>query len=98
MANLFTSFSARSKARPRWTVIGLAVYVLGLVAALLGWNWRTAPPVDALAGVGFAQHPNVLVPPDIPFTDEQGEAIHFGDYTGRGPIILVPGYDRKSVV
>jgi len=42
----------------------------------------------ALREIGFDQHLDQRLPLDTPFTDEQGRAVHLGDYFGRKPVVL----------
>ena len=44
------------------------------------------PPI--LREVSIAQRLNEPIPPDIIFRDEDGKAIHLGDYFGKKPIVL----------
>ena len=44
------------------------------------------PPI--LREVNIAQRLNEPIPPDIIFRDEDGKAIHLGDYFGKKPIVL----------
>ena len=44
------------------------------------------PPI--LREVSIAQRLNEPIPPDIIFRDEDGEAVHLGDYFGKKPIVL----------
>jgi protein SCO1/2 len=47
-----------------------------------------------LRGVGFDQHLNEQVPPDLVFQDETGRTVKLGDYFGGKPVILVLAYYR----
>jgi len=49
-------------------------------------------PDSALRQVQFEQRLNAQVPADAVFRDETGKTVKIGDYLGRKPIILVPGY------
>lgn len=50
------------------------------------------PPV--LRDVGFEQRLGQTVPLDIPFWNDLGEAVVFGDHLGKRPIVLLPAYYR----
>src|SRR5262245_62119178 len=41
-----------------------------------------------LREIGFDQHLDQRLPLDTPFKDEQGRAVHLGDYFGRKPVVL----------
>ena len=49
-------------------------------------NASTLPPI--LRNVGIDQKLNQQVPLDIPFRDENGDVVRFGDYFGSKPVIL----------
>lgn len=52
-----------------------------------------AQPRDPAEGVAFDQKLDALVPLDLPFVDEQGQAVRLGDYFAGGkPVVLVLGY------
>jgi protein SCO1 len=44
------------------------------------------PPI--LANVGFEPQLNAQLPLDLPFRDETGRDVHFGDYFGAKPVVL----------
>ena len=44
------------------------------------------PPI--LREVSIAQRLNELIPPEIPFRDENGRTVRLGDYFGKKPIVL----------
>ena len=46
----------------------------------------------ALREVGYDQHLNEQVPPDIPFLDETGRTVRLGDYFGARPVVLALVY------
>lgn len=45
---------------------------------------------DVLAKMGVDQHLDATVPVDVPFMDEHGRAIKFGDLLGSRPIVIMP--------
>jgi protein SCO1 len=47
---------------------------------------------SALRGINFDQKLNSQLSLVLPFQDEAGKAVRLGDYFGRKPVILVPGY------
>lgn len=47
---------------------------------------------DPLAGVSFEQRLGEQAPLDLPFIDEQGRTVRFGDFFGAQPVVLVLGY------
>ena len=47
---------------------------------------------DTLRSIRFDQKLNSQVSPDLVFRDEKGATVKLGDYLGRKPVILVPGY------
>lgn len=52
-----------------------------------------AQPRDPTEGVAFDQKLDTLVPLDVPFVDEQGQAVRLGDYFADGkPVVLVLSY------
>ena len=63
------------------TVVAMALLVLPARAQQLG-----PPPI--LREVSIAQRLNEPIPPDTIFRDEDGEAVHLGDYFGKKPIVL----------
>lgn len=46
----------------------------------------------ALRQVIFEQKPGAAISPNLQFRDESGRNVKLGDYLGRKPVILVPGY------
>src|ERR1051326_1297960 len=45
-----------------------------------------------LREIGFDQHIGALIPLDMPFRDESGNAVRLGDYFGRRPVVMVFAY------
>ncbi len=43
---------------------------------------------SVLREVGFDQHPNQQIPPDLQFMDEDGHPVRLGDYFGQRPVVL----------
>ena len=70
---------ARNKAG--FVIAAMALFVLPARAQQPG-----PPPI--LREVSIAQRLNEPIPPDIIFRDEDGKAIHLGDYFGKKPIVL----------
>ena len=70
---------ARNKAG--FIIAAMALLVLPARAQQLG-----PPPI--LREVSIAQRLNEPIPPDIIFRDEDGKAVHLGDYFGKKPIVL----------
>jgi len=70
---------ARNKAG--FVIAAMALFVLPARAQQPG-----PPPI--LREVNIAQRLNEPIPPDIIFRDEDGEAVHLGDYFGKKPIVL----------
>ena len=71
--------SARNKAG--FVIAAMTLFVLPARAQQPG-----PPPI--LREVSIAQRLNEPIPPDIIFRDEDGKAIHLGDYFGKKPIVL----------
>jgi protein SCO1/2 len=59
---------------------------MALIAAPLRAQQSTMPAI--LREVSVAQRLNEQVPPGIVFRDENGNAVHLGDYFGKKPIVL----------
>ena len=70
---------ARNKAG--FVILAMALFVLPARAQQPG-----PPPI--LREVSIAQRLNEPIPPDIIFRDEDGKAVHLGDYFGKKPIVL----------
>jgi protein SCO1/2 len=49
---------------------------------------QQAGPPPILREVSIAQRLNEAIPPEIIFRDEDGKAVHLGDYFGKKPIVL----------
>ena len=55
----------------------------------------TAQLTDAdLRKITFDQKPGAQISPELQVRDENGKPVKIGDYLGRRPVILVPGYYR----
>jgi protein SCO1/2 len=64
-----------------------------LLLLLLNHESRAAIVSEAtLRTIRFDQKIGSQVSPDLTFRDESGAAVKLGDYLGRKPVILVPGY------
>jgi protein SCO1/2 len=61
-------------------------------AAAAGYKREAGVPASALPPtlreIGFDQNLDRQIPLDIPFIDEQGRAVHLGDYFGTKPVVL----------
>jgi protein SCO1/2 len=64
-----------------FVIAAMALFVLPARAQQPG-----PPPI--LREVSIAQRLNEPIPPDIIFRDEDGRAVHLGDYFGKKPIVL----------
>ena len=51
-----------------------------------------ASSTNILKQIGFDQKLNAQVPLDLPFVDEEGRAVHLGDYFGKRPVVLALVY------
>jgi protein SCO1/2 len=66
-----------------------AALIIGAMALLaLPARARQAGPPPILREVSIAQRLNEPIPPEIVFRDEDGNAVHLGDYFGKKPIVL----------
>jgi len=67
-----------------------AAQMTGTPAA--GYKREAGVPASArpaqLREIGFDQNLGQILPPDIPFTDEQGRPVHVGNYFGARPVVL----------
>jgi protein SCO1/2 len=67
-----------------------AAQMTGAPAA--GYKREAGVPASALPAplreIGFDQNLDRLLPPDIPFIDEQGRPVRVGDYFGARPVVL----------
>jgi protein SCO1 len=66
------------------TVFNIAVLYLLVIPA----RAQQAGPPPMLREVSIAQRLNEPIPPEILFRDEDGNAVHLGDYFGKKPIVL----------
>ena len=66
-----------------------AAFVIAAMALLVVPARAQQPgPPPILREVSIAQRLNEPIPPDIIFRDEDGKAVHLGDYFGKKPIVL----------
>ena len=66
-----------------------AAFVIAAMALLvLPARAQQPGPPPILREVSIAQRLNEPIPPDIIFRDEDGKAVHLGDYFGKKPIVL----------
>ena len=74
------------------TVMGLALMAPAVWAQDRGLQPAGSPPSNqmpkVLSEVGFEQRLNEQLPLDLPFKDEQGNAVKLGDYFGKKPVVL----------
>jgi protein SCO1/2 len=68
------------------TKTSLFVATIALIALPAGAQQAGPPPI--LREVSIAQRLNEQVPPEIVFRDENGKAVHLGDYFGKKPVVL----------
>ncbi|HEY1790271.1 MAG TPA: SCO family protein [Verrucomicrobiae bacterium] len=67
----------------------MVVFLLSALNTLAAQNTLT----DAqLLQIKFDQKPGSQVSPDLVFRDETGKPVRLGDYFGKRPIVLIPGY------
>jgi len=64
----------------------LSIAALALLASPISAQQPGPPPI--LREVTIAQRLNEPIPPEIIFRDENGKAVHLGDYFGTKPIVL----------
>jgi protein SCO1/2 len=64
----------------------LSIAALSLLASPIFAQQPGPPPI--LREVSIAQRLNEPIPPEIIFRDENGKAVHLGDYFGTKPIVL----------
>jgi protein SCO1 len=64
----------------------LTLAVMALSALSVRAQQAGPPPI--LSEVSIAQRLNEPIPPEILFRDEDGKAVHLGDYFGKKPIVL----------
>jgi protein SCO1/2 len=86
----------------RFKLVAIAILALSAVALaqqrgpIMGGGIMSPPANQRPIGlefVGIEQHLNAEVPGDLPFKDELGNPVKFGDYFGNGrPVILNLGY------
>ncbi len=65
---------------------GFVIAAMALLVVPVHAQQPGPPPI--LREVSIAQRLNEPIPPDIIFRDEDGKAIHLGDYFGKKPIVL----------
>jgi protein SCO1/2 len=82
--------------RLRPVAVALAAILLGATASLAQQREDVGVPASArpkgLEGVGIDQHLDEQVPLDLPFRDEAGRSVRFGDYLGKRPVLLALVY------
>ena len=67
--------------------------IITIASLFLAATLHGAGLTDAsLRAIRFDQKPGAQISPDLLFHDEDGNAVTLGDYLGRRPVILVPGY------
>jgi protein SCO1/2 len=65
-----------------------ALYVAAMALLALPAGAQQAGPPAILREVSIMQRLNEPIPPEIIFRDENGKAVHLGDYFGKKPIVL----------
>ena len=67
----------------------IATFSIAAFALLISpvFAQQSGPP-PILREVSIAQRLNELIPPEIPFRDENGRTVRLGDYFGKKPIVL----------
>lgn len=81
--------SAASHGRRAARLLAIFMFFLSAFTVLAGQNTLT----DAqLLQIKYVQKPGSQVSPNLVFRDETGKQVRLGDYFGKRPIILVPGY------
>lgn len=80
----------------RPVAIAVAAILLGATASFAQQREDVGVPASArpkgLEGVGIDQHLDEQVPLDLPFRDEAGRAVRFGDTFGKRPVLLALVY------
>jgi len=65
-----------------------ALYIAAMVLVALPARAQQVGPPEILREVSIAQRLNEQIPPEIVLRDENGKAVHLGDYYGKKPIVL----------
>ena len=79
----------RRTPRPPRRLFAILIFFLPLFSGFAAQNSLT----DAqLLQIKFDQKPGSQVSPDLVFRDETGKQVRLGDYFGKRPIVLIPGY------
>jgi protein SCO1/2 len=65
-----------------------AFYIAAMALVALPMRAQQVGPPAILREVGIAQRLNEQIPPEIVLRDENGRAVHLGDYFGKKPIVL----------
>lgn len=79
-------------------ILAAIVLVMTATATLQAQFYEPAKPTQpvgkpaGIQGVGIDQHLNQQLPLDLPFTDENGNAVELSQYFGEKPVIIVPMY------
>ncbi len=65
-----------------------ALYIAAMVLVALPARAQQVGPPEILREVSISQRLNEQIPPEIVLRDENGKAVHLGDYYGKKPIVL----------
>lgn len=84
---LTPSSRLRESRKARFAAFAAGGFLLSLLTAALVHPHDEDRPA-ALQGVAFEQRLGEQAPLDLPFVDESGKAIRFGDYFGKRPVVL----------
>jgi protein SCO1/2 len=68
--------------------ITAALFIAAIALAALPTRAQQVGPPPIFREVSIAQRLNEPIPPEIIFRDENGNAVHLGDYFGKKPIVL----------
>jgi protein SCO1 len=79
---------------PRFSVVAIVSLLSSILVAVPAAAHHTEAhqPPGVLREVAFDQRLNAHVPLDLPFRDEAGNVVQFGDYLGEKPLILTLSY------
>jgi protein SCO1/2 len=67
-------------------LLSVSAWGQGMTKGIMSPPSNVRPP--GLKNVGFEQHLDQRIPPDLSFRDETGKAVHLADYFGKRPLIL----------
>jgi protein SCO1/2 len=88
-----TGPASQSASRPNRARFSLGISVFILCLFHLASSVAQTSLTDAqLLQIKYDQKPGSQVSPDLIFRDETGKQVRLGDYFGKRPIVLIPGY------